>query len=532
MAASLSTKHSDPTIGKLKEILILVGRHDLPAAEAQARMLQNDQPDRAEVNNILGMVLVSRNNPVAIRYLDLAARKEPRNVIYLNNLGRAYLGFGLIEYALAPLNKALAINPKLMETQLLLAEYYRATGKPDLALPYQENVCRREPDNPAYKWALGKTFEMLRRAEEARACFFSLKDHPDIGNVALYRLAVNDQHELSSPLLAEIEARLGSDQIAKRARSALHVAAGKIYEHNRDYASAFAHFWRANESDAMPFDLANYRRWVDALISVFTPEVFVRRRGKGSTSDIPVFVLGMPRSGTTLTDQIIARHPQAARAGELARMRKIARSLHYCDDVARVLPAFDAMSQAKSTALGDEYVNLLKVFAPEARRVVDKMPHNFELLGLIALLCPEAYVVHMRRNAIDTCLSCYQNQLSNWHGYSRDLATLGLYYREYSRLMDHWRRVLPLKFLDVDYEKLTDDFETEARRLITFLDLPWDPACLSFHESTAAVGTFSRNQVRSPIYRSSVGRWRHYEQQVQPLIAALGDIAGSLAKSH
>jgi hypothetical protein len=130
----------------------------------------------------------------------------------------------------------------------------------------------------------------------------------------------------------------------------------------------------------------------------------------------------------------------------------------------------------------------------------------------------------LRRNPVDTCLSCYQNKLSQWHGYKRDLTTLGLYYREYARLMDHWRRVLPLKFLDVEYEKLTGDFENEAKKLIAFLDLPWDEACLSFHESTEAVRTLSRHQVRNPIYRSSVGRWRHYENELQPLLSALGDL--------
>ena len=146
------------------------------------------------------------------------------------------------------------------------------------------------------------------------------------------------------------------------------------------------------------------------------------------------------------------------------------------------------------------------------------------MLGLIALLFPYARIVHMRRNAIDTCLSCFQNRLNEMHGYSRNLETLGLYYREYSRLMDHWRRVLPIKFIDVDYEALTADSETEARRLVAFLDLAWDPACLSFHESTSAVRTFSRNQIRNPIYQSSVGRWKRYEKQLQPLIRALGDL--------
>jgi tetratricopeptide (TPR) repeat protein len=517
-------KPSDPTIVKLREILALMDRGDLVAAEAAARKIQESQPEHADVNNVLGIVLVSRKNPAAAsRHFEFAVKKEPQNAIYLNNLGCAYLDLGLIELAHAPLSKALSINPKLTKTLWLLGEFYRFAGKPELALPYHEKACRNEPQNADYKWALGKTLEMMGRSDEARTIFLALSRHPEIGNQALYRLAVNDRHELSSPLLAEIEGRL-TGALPRRALSALHNGAGKIREQNGDYSGAFVHFEKANAAEAVRFDIARYRAWVDALIGAFSPEFFASRRGVGSNSDIPVFVVGMPRSGTTLAEQIIAHHPEAAGAGELDRIWKIGRAMRYHDDVGKSIAAIDAKPAVELAAIGDKYVSLLKfIGGDQARRIVDKLPHNFEMLGLIALLFPHARIVHMRRNAADTCLSCFQNRLNELHGYSRNLETLGLYYREYSRLMDHWRRVLPIKFIDVDYEALTADSETEARRLIAFLDLAWDPACLSFHESTSAVRTFSRNQIRNAIYQSSVGRWKRYEKQLQPLIRALGD---------
>lgn len=520
------TKRPDPIIGKLKDVMALMGRGDPAAAEAAARRIQQSEPGHADANNILGVVLINRKNPAeAVKYFALAVGKDPRNATYLNNLGCAYLDLGLIELAQAPLERALALNPKLTKSCWLLGEFYRFAGKPERALPYHEMACRDEPQNSDYRFALGKTLEMLDRTEEARICFETLRRHPVHGDFARYRLAVNGKHDLSSPLLAEIEGRLRTPPGNKRALNALHVGAAKIRERNGDYARAFTHYQKANAADAVPFDLNRYRAWIDALITTFTPDVVAGLQGKGSDSDLPVFVVGMPRSGTTLVEQIIARHPQAAGAGELDRIWKIAGNAQYRGDLAKFLSIFSAAEAPKMAAMAESYIKLLKFFGPEARRVVDKLPHNFEFLGLIALLWPNARVVHMRRNAIDTCLSCYQNRLSEAHGYSRDLTMLGLYYREYARLMDHWRRVLPLKFLDVDYEKLTADFEPEAQRLIAFLDLDWDPACLSFHEGTSAVRTFSRNQVRNPIYQSSVGRWRHYEAQLQPLITALGDRA-------
>lgn len=519
-------KRPDPVAGQLKEVIALLSKRDFVAAETAARRVQRNHPDHPDANNILGAVLINRKNPrAAVNYLEMAVRKEPHNAIYLNNLGCAYLDLGLIELALAPLTRALSINPKLTKTLWLLGEFYRMAGKPELALPYHQKACQSDPQNSDFKWALGVTLEMLGRKEEARAVFEKLRDRPGIGNIVLYRLAVNDKHDLFSPLLAEIEDKIAAGKSAGRELNALHNGAAKIYEQNGDYRKAFMNFRAANEADAAPFDLVRYKTWIDGVVASFASETFALRKAMGTRSDIPVFVLGMPRSGTTLVEQIIASHPEAASAGELDRFGKIGQGLYYDDPSGKFLSTIDAKPPAETAMLGQRYVDLLKFFAPGARRVVDKMPHNFELLGLIALLLPEARIVHVRRDSIDTCLSIYQMRFNERHGYSRDLTTLGLYYREYTRLMAHWREVLPLKFLDLDYEKLTGDFENEVRRLVAFLDLPWHPACLSFYENTAGVRTFSRNQVRNPIYQTSVGRWRHYEQELQPLIAALGDLA-------
>jgi hypothetical protein len=261
--------------------------------------------------------------------------------------------------------------------------------------------------------------------------------------------------------------------------------------------------------------------------------VFAERQGKGSASDLPVFVVGMPRSGTTLTEQIIASHGRAGGAGELGRIAMFARRLSYAPkrDLGKFKAALDGLGQKAVREMGSNYVDLLRFHAPKAERVVDKMPHNFQFLGFAALMCPQARVVHCSRNPVDTCWSCFQNPLNEAHGYSRTLTDLGLYYREYKRLMDHWKAVLPLQIYELNYQQLTADFENEARKLIDFIGLPWDDACLNFHEAGRTVRTFSRQQVRSPIYTSSVERWRRYENELQPLLAALGDLAPAPSQS-
>jgi hypothetical protein len=174
--------------------------------------------------------------------------------------------------------------------------------------------------------------------------------------------------------------------------------------------------------------------------------------------------------------------------------------------------------------MGENYVELLKFHAPVAQRVVDKLPHNFQHLGFATLLCPNLRVIHCSRNPVDTCWSCFQNPLRKEHNYSKNLTNLGLYYREYKRLMDHWQSVLPSQIYQLRYERLTADFEAEARKVIDFLGLPWNDACLNFHNSQRTVRTFSRQQVRKPAYRTSVERWRHYEKELEPLLVALGDL--------
>jgi hypothetical protein len=183
------------------------------------------------------------------------------------------------------------------------------------------------------------------------------------------------------------------------------------------------------------------------------------------------------------------------------------------------------MGIRETSILSRNYLGLLKLFSTKAQRIVDKMPHNFEMLGFIALLFPNARVIHCRRNPIDTCLSCYTNIFSAFHSYTTNLTTLGLYYREYDRLMQHWREHLPLRMYELDYERLTQDTENEARKLIAFLDLPWDDQCLAFNQRKGVVTTLSQWQVRQPMYTSSINRWRRFEKHLGPLIDALGDLA-------
>jgi hypothetical protein len=260
------------------------------------------------------------------------------------------------------------------------------------------------------------------------------------------------------------------------------------------------------------------------MIRLFSKPFLDARKSYGSPSDRPVFIVGMPRSGTSLTEQILSSHPSVTGAGELSFMHTIANRMFYSLGTGAVFTdQIRAITPERAKALAAEYLGKIEFFSTTAARVTDKMPHNFRLVGLIALLFPNARIVFCCRDAMDNCFSIYSNALNDFHSYGSDLTTLGAYYREHMRLMTHWQAVLPGRIFEMRYEALVGDLEGQSRRLVDFIGLDWDPAVLNFFESDRQVSTISKWQVRQPIYKTSVARWKPFEAQLEPLRAALED---------
>ena len=288
--------------------------------------------------------------------------------------------------------------------------------------------------------------------------------------------------------------------------SMLHFALGKALDDLGEYDAAFQHFEEGNriEHHANPFDQAAFAGAVDIIISTFTSEFFIRHAGLSGASSLPLLVLGMPRSGTTLVEQIISAHPAVSGAGELPFWTRKAQALfhtwagpHKPDQVRR---------------LTQEYLTLLRKSGPRAARITDKTPVNFLWLGLIHLALSRPRIIHCQRHPVDVCLSIYFTRFAGPHDFAYDRGDLVFYYRQYERLMTHWRTVLPPDCLfDVQYQLLVADHEALTRRLVAFCGLEWNDACLSPEQNKRAITTASVWQARQPVYRSSVDRWRHYE---------------------
>ena len=272
------------------------------------------------------------------------------------------------------------------------------------------------------------------------------------------------------------------------------------------------------------FSIEEWTQRIDETISAFDADLFWRTRCFGDADPQPIFVFGMPRSGTSLVEQILSSHSGVHGAGEILAMPNCTRRL-----VAEIGPdtnypsAVSRISAQLARHLATSYLNELRGTRFDAERITDKLPGNYAHLGLIAIILPEARLIHCRRNPLDVCLSNYMQHFGEGHGYTYDLTELGLVYRQYDRVMQHWRDVLPVQIHEVTYENLIVDQERHSRELIAFCGLEWEPACLDFFANDRAVATASQWQVRQPIYRSSVERWRQYEAHLGELMEALGD---------
>jgi hypothetical protein len=310
----------------------------------------------------------------------------------------------------------------------------------------------------------------------------------------------------------------------------LRFGLGKTYANLGDHERSFRHVLEGNRLKRQEFtyDEAKTLEHFDRIRRTFTAELIRERRNVGDPSQTPVFVVGMPRSGTTLIEQILASHPKVFGAGELRLFGTLMGTLRGADG-SEFPECVARLTTDQIRVLGTTYNRGIRALAPDAERVVDKMPFNFYSVGLIHLALPNARIIHARRDPRDIALSCFSLLFNEGHEFTYDLAEIGHFIRAYEMLMQHWQGLLPQgAILEVKYEELVDRLEVEAGRIIAYCGLDWDDACLSFHKTRRPVRTASVNQVRQPIYRSSVGRWRRYEELLQPLLAALTDRSGSL----
>lgn len=377
------------------------------------------------------------------------------------------------------------------------------------------------PDHAEAAYRLGVCLQRRGDFDQAKLCFEqALMHRPDFVE-ARCALIAGQGHRADAADIEQLERLLQQPDLKLEQRCRLHFTLARVHDHRDETDPAWAHITTGNRLRARqrPFDPAAHSAYVDRLIACCGRPLFDQCRDYGSTDARPVFIIGMPRSGTTLVEQILASHSRFHGAGELDTMRRLVRELPPVPGNETPFPeCLPQLTREDSRQLAQSYLDQLPALPAEIERVGDKLPGNYVRLGLITLLFPNARVIHCRRDPLDTCLSCYFSDFARGQSHSYRLDHLGGVYLDYRRLMDHWRDALPLAMFELDYEQLIADPRRTVAALLDFCGLPMEENCLNFHRTEREVATLSFHQVRQPLYSRAVGRWQHYRAYLQPLI--------------
>jgi Flp pilus assembly protein TadD/LPS sulfotransferase NodH len=549
-----------PQVAPLLALATQLLRAGCPAdAVAPLRDAALLQPSNPIIQHDLGLACLEVGHiPDAIAALQRAVANNPRYTDAYFRLGIALEKLGDIGGAVVAYDRATELLPSLTEAWFRAGALVYTLGHRDEAIgcfrraaatggktsfgrlgkaralltedrnQEAELVLRKtlalDPSNAMAHDLLGNLLSEFGRFDEARGCFQRA--------IAIAPLLAGSYYDLvrsrrvtsdDDGLLRRMEAALATPGLEAAQRLRLHLAIGKAADDLGDYALAMQHFDAADavRRSSLAFDSAAFSIEVDRLIARCTPELIARAPQVGSSDATPVLILGMPRSGTTLVEQIVSMHPEVGAGGELNFWNESGAAWHRSVEAGN---AADGNEASFLSAAAADYLGELRAIAPKAARVTDKMPFNFLWAGLIHLAFPRAIIIHCRRAAVDTALSIHQTHFHPGLAFPTGGAELVAYFRSYERITDHWRSVLPAdRFLEVDYEVLTREPEPVIRRIIAACGLPWDDACMRPESNPRAVKTPSKWQTRQPIYRTSVARWRRYEPWLGPLRALVVD---------
>jgi tetratricopeptide (TPR) repeat protein len=439
------------------------------------------------------------------------------------SLGKAYINIGELDEAVECFRRAANLTDKPSVALCELATARQLQGHLDQALVDVEQSLRHQPDN---SHASAERAGINYKLGNIDAAHRQIRELVEAGRVSPHIVAVWGQlcHHFDecSEVVSLGEALVGREGLDKANAVKLYYMLGKLYDRLGEYDLAFERYRQANSIMPEAFDRNNHSGMIGSLMSGYSHDLIRHLPRSGCEDERPVFIVGMPRSGTSLVEQVLASHSKVFGAGELDHIKGLAKEV-FSGRGPDTVACLQAADQSKLDRLASRYLAVLSDAGEDVLRVTDKMPANFLWLGFIGQLFPRARVIHCRRDPRDTCLSIYFQQFNKGHSYATDLDDLAFYYRQYERLMAHWRQVLDIPLLEVSYAELVADLEGQARKMVDFLGLEWEDSCLDFHKSRRATATASWDQVRQPVHTRSVARWQHYRDHLGPLIAEFGD---------
>jgi tetratricopeptide (TPR) repeat protein len=514
---------------------LLIDMEQWKRAEGHLMTAAGLRPKSSEIAINLAVARRAIDSKAAIAGLEQVLKAQPNHPAALTNLGAAYADLGERDLAVDHLRKAVAAAPDNVQIKLDLANALSQFGQQEEARTLYGVIAEEGPPAKRLSAILALAAVAEQAGDFSKAAEYydqAYRLRPDAPGVVA-GLLKRQGAAASDDLVRKAEAMARDEGKLPEARGALQMALGGVQAGRKEFDRAFAAYRQGNalrqrvyQKRGITYDRQAREARIDSIIRTYDAEFFRIHGRAGSDSNLPIFVVGMPRSGTTLSEQILASHSDVFGADELMDITMAAARLDPGNyrrlATGRVGPLRIDAQQVHGEA--NRYLGVVRAMSPEAKRIVDKYPANLDYLGLIATMFPHGKIVHCQRDPRDVAWSCFTTNFLYPLVWSLDLDNFAHYYTQYQRLMDHWRQVLPVPFLDRRYEEAVGDFEIAARRLLDFCGLEWQDACLEFYKTERTVRTASIQQVRQPVYTSSIGRWRDYEAFAPDAFRRIGEL--------
>ncbi len=496
------------------------------AEEHFRQILQADPAHVAALCGLAAVSLAADRPPDAERLLRHALRQSRHLPLAHRGLAPALLELGRPADARAATEHLQRLEPASAQTWIATAAVATRLLRQDEALRAYERALELRPAEVGLRMSIGHIQKTLGQREASEASYRAALQMDPGRAEAWWSLADLKNYTFSDAEVAAMQELLDRDRREPANEAQLNFALGRAFEQRGQYAQAFAYYERGNalRRQAVPFDIESFERRSQRIRHFFNRAFFDAHAGGGASGRAPIFIVGLPRSGSTLVEQILASHSHVEGTMELPNILDI---VGHFDDMAPGRNGYPetvtAVPPEQLRVMGERYLEDTALLHASRERFTDKLPNNFSHIGLIHAILPNATVIDARRHPMDACFSTFKQHFAEGQTFSYSLENLGRYYRSYLSLMDHWDTVLPGKVLQVRYEALVQDPETQIRRLLEHCGLEFEPGCLNFHQTRRAVRTASSEQVRQPIYTSGVGYWRNFERELEPLALALGD---------
>ncbi len=515
-------------LGPDREELELAIQHirtgDFGNAENLCREVLRKNPTSVNATRLLGVLAAELGKQkLTIQMLRNSIKLEPRFFGAYIDLAGELMEADELEECHAVLQEAINLRPELALPRTLLGILHNKAGRFEEAAEVFKAVLEKQPDHGVSLNGLGHALKTIGRGEEAVETYrHCIKASPAFGE-AYWGLANLKTFRFSDDEIATMEEHVDDENLLEESRINLNYSLGKAYEDRGNYDLAFDRYNRGAKlrwSDES-YEPVHTQTDHEEIIKTITPEVLQQNKGHGDPDPAPIFIVGLPRSGSTLIEQILASHSQVDGTHELSDLPHAINAINQQKPEGLGYPqALLVYGEALAT-IGRQYIASTRRYRGDAPFFTDKMPGNFASVGLIALILPNAKIINARRHPLDSCMGCYKQLFYRGQKFTYDLVKLGEYYLAYQRMMDYWHEILPGKVLDVQYEEMVADQENQTRRLLEHCGLPWEDNCLRFYETDRAVVTASSEQVRLPIYSRSVNSWRRFEKHLGPLIEVL-----------